>query len=567
MKRGRSCLILLITTCLVASSCSKEPGLREILGVEIPKLMEAAGIPGMSMAVVRDGAIYWSGAFGVRNRDTNEPVDENTIFEAASLTKTITAAAALKLVERGELELDRPLAEYLPYPKLAKDKRYKKLTARHVLTHTSGLPNWGVKFLREPGELYSYSGEGFLYLGRTVAKISGMSLEEFAKKEIFEPLGMMRTSYVWNDLYAANGATGHDRHGFTDQRRKQTEPNGGASLITTSRDYAAFLCAIMNDEILEPETIDLMLMPHVRATEWQNKKKEDEYVSWGFGWGIQPGDKGNGFFHWGDNGTLRAYTVAYKEKKEGLIILANSENLFTVAESIIALVLPDKQYTFDWLTYERLDNPERVARMSVEKAFLTDGADAGVAKLEEMNSQHPDLFKPNWINELASYLVRREKEAVAEPLFRWMLDSNPKSTSALAGLGRLYFMTGRNKESLEQFEKIQELQPKNRQAARYIPWIKEVIHTEEDPVVIPIEVLEKYAGTYGPRHIRLREGRLFYQRDEGRERELLPLSEDTFTFKSNGIFRLQFVADQNGYITKAVGIYIEGHRDESPRDQ
>jgi len=567
MKRCRISIILLLLTWLIASSCSKEPSLGEVLEAEIPKLMEAADIPGMSVAVVREGAITWSGAFGVRNRDTNEPVDENTIFEAASLTKTITAAAVLKLVERGELELDRPLAEYLPYPKLAKDERYKKLTARHVLTHRSGLPNWGVKFLREPGVLYSYSGEGFLYLGRTVAKITGMSLEEYARKEIFEPLGMTRTSYVWNDLYAANGATGHDRHGFAGRMRKQTKPNGGASLVTTSRNYATFLCAIINNEILEPETIDLMLTPHVRATKWENKKEEAEHVSWGFGWGIQPGDTENGFFHWGDNDTLRAYTVAYKGKKEGLIVLANSENLFTVAESLIALALPDKQYAIDWLTYERLDNPERMARMSVEKAFLTDGADAGVAKLVEMKSQHPDLFKPTWINELARYLVRREKEAEAEPLFRWMLDSDPKSTSALVGLGRLYFMTGRNKESLEQFEKIQELQPKNRQAARYIPWIMEVIQAEEDPVVIPAETLEKYAGTYGPRHIRLREGHLYYQRDEGKERELLPLSEDTFTFKGNGIFRLKFVAEQNGNITKAVGIYIEGHRDESPRDR
>ena len=135
------------------------------------------------MAVIRDGEIFWSGSFGVRNRETNESVDKNTIFEAASLTKTITTAAALKLVERGELDLDKSLAEYLPYPKLAGDERYKKITARHVLTHTTGLPNWGNKLIREPGELYAYSGEGFLYLGRTIAKITGMSLEKFAKKK------------------------------------------------------------------------------------------------------------------------------------------------------------------------------------------------------------------------------------------------------------------------------------------------------------------------------------------------------------------------------------------------
>ena len=131
MKWCRISILLLLSTCLIASSCRKEPSLGEILEVEIPKLMEAADIPGMSVAVVREGAIVWSGAFGLRNRDTNEPVDENTIFEAASLTKTITAAAALKLVERGELELDRPLAEYLPYPKLAKDERYKKMQAHN----------------------------------------------------------------------------------------------------------------------------------------------------------------------------------------------------------------------------------------------------------------------------------------------------------------------------------------------------------------------------------------------------------------------------------------------------
>jgi len=559
-------MILLLCVAAGIAVCKKEPSLGEALETELPKLMEAADIPGLSIAVIRGGEIFWSGAFGLRNRDTNEPVDENTIFEAASLTKTVTAAAALKLVERGELELDRPLAEYLHYPKLAKDERYKKLTARHVLTHTSGLPNWGIKFLRDPGELYGYSGEGFLYLGRVVAKVSGLSLEEFARMEIFEPLGMTRTSYIWNDLYAANGATGHDRHGFAGQRRRQTKPNGGASLVTTARDYATFLCAIMNNEILMPETIETMLAPQVKATTWENKTEQDEHISWGFGWGIQPGDTEKGFFHWGDNGTLRAYTVAYGERKDGLIILANSENLFAIADSLVALVVPDKQYALDWLMYERLNDPERAARMRVEKAFLAEGAEAGMAVLEEMKSEYPESFKPNWVNELARYLFRREKEAAAEPLYHWMLESNPKSITPLAGLGRLYFMTGRNTDALEKFERLVEVSPKNRQAARYIPWIKEVIQAEINPVSIAVEKLAKYAGDYGARHIRLREGRLYYQRDEGKERELLPLSEDMFAVKDYGVFRLKFVPDKTGRTNKVVGIYIEGHTDESPRD-
>jgi len=351
MKRHHLCIIFMIFLILSGLSCQKQEKLEFIIEAEIPKLMEKADIPGLSIAVIRKGDIYWSGAFGVRSRETNEPVDEDTIFEAASLTKTVTAVATLKLVERGEIELDKPLAEYLPYPKLAGDERYKKITARHVLTHTTGLPNWGDTLIREPGKLYGYSGEGFLYLGRTIEKIAGMSLSELARKEIFEPLGMERTSYVWTDLYAENGATGHDRHGFVGERRRNTEPNGGASLLTTARDYAAFMCSIMNGQVLKPETIDLMLTSHVRAAKLSEEKREelDEHVSWRFGWGVQPGEGEDGFWHWGDNGDLRAYTVFYRQKKEGLVFFANSSNLFTVAEDSIALILDERQYSLSWM--------------------------------------------------------------------------------------------------------------------------------------------------------------------------------------------------------------------------
>jgi CubicO group peptidase (beta-lactamase class C family) len=222
MVNRKNVFIIVISFVLIfilVQSCAKGPkeeALATILEREIPRLMETANIPGISIAVVQDSQVFWKKAFGVRSRETNEPVDENTMFEAASLTKTATAYAAMRLVERGELDLDKPLFEYFPnqeYPKLAKDERYKKITARLVLTHTTGLPNWGSQLMREPGIQYAYSGEGFLYLGRTIEQISGISLQEFAQKEIFDPLGMAHTSYVWNDTYAANGACGHDRHG------------------------------------------------------------------------------------------------------------------------------------------------------------------------------------------------------------------------------------------------------------------------------------------------------------------------------------------------------------------
>jgi CubicO group peptidase (beta-lactamase class C family) len=565
MKRIYSNLIIFGLVLLFIPSCHKEPELGEILEAEIPKLMEAADIPGLSMAVIRNGKIYWSGTFGLRSRETNEPVDENTIFEAASLTKTITAAAVLKLVEKGVMDLDKPLSEYLPYPKLAGDERYKKITARHVLTHTTGLPNWGNKLLREPGELYGYSGEGFLYLGRTLEKLTGKTLEEFARDEIFQPLGMSRTSYIWTELYTATGASGHDRHGFTNPLRQRTEPNGGASLLTTANDYATFLCAIMNDRILKPETIEMMLTPHVKVVSRREEGKQEEYVSWGFGWGIQPGNIENGFWHWGDNGDLRAFTVSYKNRKEGLVFFANSENLFAIAESLISLVIDDPQHAFGWLTYKRLDEMENDARLNIEKVFISGDIEAGIKKLEEIKSQDPQVLKTQDLNRMARYLTDREKTDEAEAILKFVLQSESKSATAWYSLGRFYFETGRNKEALSPLQKALELDPKSPFAKRYLPWVEETIQAEEKPVVIPDETLIKYAGAYGPRQVRFRDGHLYYQREGRKEYKLVPLSQDSLYLKGRGVFRLRFVSEKNGKVTKVIGMYIDGRTDESLR--
>jgi CubicO group peptidase (beta-lactamase class C family) len=228
----------------------------------------------------------------------------------------------------------------------------------------------------EPGKLYKYSGEGFLYLGRVIEQITRMSLQDFAKQEIFDPLGMAHTSYVWNEDYAANGAAGHDSHEFANPRRQRTEANGGASLLTTGRDYATFLCAILNCQLLQKETIDQMVSPQVQATEWDSEEL-NEFIYWGWGWGIQPGDTGHGFWHWGNNGDLKVYTVTYRDRGVGITFFTNSENGLAITEDLVSLVVDDHQYALDWLDIERYDDPQRTARLSVVKTFLNQRAEVG----------------------------------------------------------------------------------------------------------------------------------------------------------------------------------------------
>jgi len=567
MKRHHSIWVLLIALCL--GNCSgpeAPPGLDEKLAEEIPRLMELADVPGLSLAVIRDGRILYAGAFGVRSTETGEPIDTDTIFEAASLTKTITAAAAMKLMEAGELDLDTPLCEYLPYPKLAGDERYKKLTARLVLTHTTGLPNWGNRLIREPGELYGYSGEGFLYLGRVIEEISGQGLDEFAHEHIFTPLGMLRTSYVWTEEYAANGAPGHDRYGVVQELRKRTEPNGGASLITTPTDYARYVCALLNDEVLKPETIAQMLSPQVQAAKW-GKTELDEHIFWGWGWGVQPGDTGYGFWHWGNNGDLRGYTVAYKDKKEGLVFFSNSENAFALADPLVALITEEPQWSMVWLDWERHDDPERMARRSVEKALLEEGPEAGMMRLKGVMERFPELFGLDEMGRTAGYLVGREKFDSAAAVFSYMLEIEPKRMQAWEGLGMVEMEQGSYPEAIRAFEKAMEINPSRRMAKTAVPWIRDLMALEEKSVEVPDSLLEKYAGSYGPRKITLREGHLFYQREGRPEYRLKPLDRNTFLLEGYPRFRLRFVTNDQGEVTAVRGLYIEGRTDTNKRGE
>ena len=113
------------------------------LARDIPGLLQTADIPGLTMAVVEDGRVVWSRAFGTVNDSARTPLDTATVFEAASMSKPVFAYLVLRLAERGEFDLDRPLYQMVDYPRLSHDERYKRITGRIVLSHGTGLPNWG----------------------------------------------------------------------------------------------------------------------------------------------------------------------------------------------------------------------------------------------------------------------------------------------------------------------------------------------------------------------------------------------------------------------------------------
>jgi CubicO group peptidase (beta-lactamase class C family) len=347
----------------------------------IPRLMSEGDIPGLSIALVRDADVAWSRGFGVKNAETKEPVDDNSVFEAASLSKPVFAYAVLKLVDSGKIDLDAPLTKYIPgrYD-VGDDPRLDQITARRVLSHTTGFPNWRprgdarLKIYFTPGDRFSYSGEGFVYLSRVVEHITGEKLEVFMKRTVLEPLGMKSSGYLWREDYDSRKVFGHNSISGVSGRNKPDNANAAASLHTTATDYARFVVAIMKGTALKPETASLMLTPQISVDQSgpnnlvRPDPKLSPAISWGLGWGLQKTDEGISFWHWGDNGDAKAYVVAFPKQRTGLVMFANSANGLSIISEVVADALGGQQPALSWISYEAYNSPMRLMFKAILKS-------------------------------------------------------------------------------------------------------------------------------------------------------------------------------------------------------
>lgn len=179
----------------------------------IPAYMRQEDIPGVAVALIRDGEVVWVEGFGVENAFTKKPVTQETLFEVASNSKVVTAYIALRLVDQGKLSLDEPLNAYLTEPWLPPSEYRDTINLRHVLSHNSGLGHLTLDrdSVFPPGQGYSYSAVGFLYLQSVIEEVTGQSYEEVAQEMVFAPLGMSSSSFVNYGEITSRTANGHVR--------------------------------------------------------------------------------------------------------------------------------------------------------------------------------------------------------------------------------------------------------------------------------------------------------------------------------------------------------------------
>jgi len=356
----------------------------------LPHLMELALLPGLGIGVIQGDKLTWQHYVGFANAQTKAPITADSIFPAASMGKQVFAYAVLEFVRDGKLDLDRPLKEYLQ-DGAPTGKWSERITARHVLSHSSGLRNWRWEKDQpltpafEPGTKFRYSGEGFYYLQRCLEHITGIGAEQFLQDRVMKPLGMSSSTYLWRadaesrivaghegdepsygrdfakKLFAVIQASGKplaswhheeiveamlkDKPAGSSLLPNGISPNAAFSLLTTVSDYSAFVA-----RIVAPRE-DLFDLNSTMRTEMMKPLSHvNSALSWGLGWGIeQEGTQPRYLWQWGDNGAWKNFVLVHPESRSAIVVFTNGENGMRVIERILSAATGHAHAAFLWV--------------------------------------------------------------------------------------------------------------------------------------------------------------------------------------------------------------------------
>ncbi len=367
----------------------------------IEDLTRAANVQGLTVTVFNDGRTVYSRAFGHADLPAGRPLGTDTVFYGASLSKSVFAVLVMRLVERGVIDLDTPLQDHLDEPlwknrgaswhenlgDLRDDPRYRRITARMSLSHTTGMPNWRwfepdqrLRIHFEPGERYSYSGEGMVFLQIVLERLTGKPLEQLMREEIFGPYGMTTSSYTWQPRFEANYAVGHRADGTVYPKDKDNAARAPSTLETTTEDYARFMEAVLRGEGLGPASWDEMFSPQVRIrsrTQFGPGAREETdahdaiELSYGLGWGLLRTPHGWGAFKEGHGDGFQHYSIVFPAKRLGVLLMSNSDNAESLFHHLLTVTIADTYTPLEWegyVPYDRAPARTGAARRAVPLA-------------------------------------------------------------------------------------------------------------------------------------------------------------------------------------------------------
>ncbi len=357
----------------------------------VSDVMREAHVTGMQIAVLNDSRPKYVQSYGFRDPAKTVSVNNDTVFQAASFSKSMFATLVMKLVEEGRFDLDKPVHEYLEFPlyelenfrfdylDLKDDERHKKITGRMLLAHTAGFRNY--RFMGddnnrllihfEPGTQFHYSGEGIILLQSIVEIATGESLVALSEQYLFEPLDMRRTGYVWDDAFADNVTVGFNRAEEAYELRTTTTASAAYSAVTTVTDFAKLLTAILGSTLLRDDLKAAMIAPQHRIlTKTQfgpaafviedGNTHDDIELAYGLGWGVLKSPYGYAFIKEGNDDGFQHYSIVF-ENGTGLVIMTNSDNGDSTFQYLNERVIGNSFTPWDWEMILPYDEKQSIA--------------------------------------------------------------------------------------------------------------------------------------------------------------------------------------------------------------
>jgi CubicO group peptidase (beta-lactamase class C family) len=456
-----------------------------------PGALRDYNVPGLAVALIRNGAVVWMKGYGLADVASAKPITPDTAFNVGSLSKTTTAWGVMRLVERGEVGLDQPVDAYLKGWHLPPSQfDAKQVTIRRVLSHTAGISNhdyhgWDpasplppivdslsgktgtgeVRVVSPPGTGHSYSGADYAIMQLLIESVSGLSFQDYMKAEVFKPLGMMDTEFGLPPDFAHIMALPYGPFGEPLPRLRYNE-FAAAGLTTTLRDLAIFAAAGLKGPhgappgrgVLKPRTLELMQTPQAH-TRWADRDPYGPNPQYGLGYTVRPdqfaGQEGVG--HGGSNSGWESLLEIIPSTGDGIVVMTDSSSGSAVISTVLCA----------WRQWAAQDAAAACPTIDIGAVlygvYMHQGARAAVDRYAELRRNQPDKydFSVNQLNSMGYAILRRGDTAAAVEIFKLNAKQFPRDWNVYDSLGEALLKAGDQPHAIESYRKSVELNPQN----------------------------------------------------------------------------------------------------------
>jgi len=462
-----------------------------------------------SVLVSNQGKVFYKKGFGMANMEWNIPNKPNTKHRLGSITKQFTAMLILQLAAADKLDLQAPITKYLQdYPKKSGDK----ITTHHLLTHTSGIPNYTAfpKFFEEesrnpykpeefvekfahkdleftPGEKFNYSNSGYFLLGVIAEKLSGKTYEQMLHDNIFTPLGMKNSGYDNHGEILKNRATGYEKNGkdFVNSRYLDMSiPYAAGSLYSTVEDLYVWDQALYTNKLLSKKYMDIYFKPYIPA--FGNG-------FYAYGWGIGKdliGNTKDSIDVISHGGGINGFNtiISRTPSDKSLIVLLNNTGGAPLNQMARAIrgIMHGKTY----------DNPKKSLANDLLKVIQKEGLKAGIAHFKSTKNSDDFDLNEGEMNQIGYKLMGDGKVEEAAQVFKLNVAAFPNSFNAYDSYGEALMGLGKNDLATKNYKKSVEMNPANQNG---IDMLKKLGVDTSDlvkEVVVPSTILKSYIGKY-----------------------------------------------------------------------